>query len=98
MSLCSRTSLKTLQANRHLRARADSAQSPCGSFEISSSPALVRLEVIALSPFVPRIDENERFFSLPILRTRYVDDGSQPIFVELGCRPDEDSGSPATSR
>src|SRR4030095_14340043 len=37
------------------------SQSPPRRFQILVAPSLTRLQVISLGPFIPRVDEDERF-------------------------------------
>ena len=63
------------------------------SLEIASSPFLARLQVVALRPFVPCVDENHWIAIL--FYNRICDCVFQPLLVFLRCAPmrDERAGA-----
>src|SRR5690348_6699802 len=71
--------------------RAGGLEGARGRFEVGASPPTVRLEMVALRPFVPRVHEEEAFFGLtPLERVRHH--RLQPPLVDLRRRLVEDVG------
>src|SRR5688500_500763 len=81
------------QASRSAESAADRVSY---RFEITQAVPLVRLEIGAFRPFVPRVHENETVFER--LGDHCVDDLSEPECKAVGIRTLDYSGGPLVTR